>query len=502
VEAQTQPSWSAQPLAIYARQANQRRLIEVSEAGHAAGLRPGMAVKEAARRCPQGVYVPDDPPRYGKAFGAVLDVLDRFSPVVEDAGVRLAFADAAGLGPLYGPDVALGARVRREVEAATGQIAQVGLATGRLAAEVAARAAGASGVAVVSGKDRAYLAEQPVDRLPLDERTLRHLRMLGIVTIGAFADLPVNAVRTRYGIEGAQARRLACGEDPQSLKGRTQSIVLDEAIDFEWEEHNVDRLIFALQALAQRLAARLARRSLMAQRVGSRIERADGTVQRFTLALPEPSGSAAALRDAARWRLEAWAGAAQAETAVQEIPLHRPGVTRIGLHVEHLVPGAGTQRSLLGNHSDRVARANHAISRLRAQLGDEAVFRMELCPEAWTLEAASRRIDAYMETGAQGGAAALSPAWLAGLAGARGLTRLFMPPRPVRISRIDGASRVTLEETTRKVVARYGPQRVRTGWWAEPVDRDYLHVRLDDGRGLVLYRDRAKPGWFAQGALD
>ncbi len=503
-----------------------------------------MAVKEAAQRCPEGVYVADDPPRYGKAFGAVLDVLERFSPVVEDAGVGLAFADGAGLAPLYGPDAALGARVRRDVAAATGQTSQVGLAAGRLAAEIAARTAGDAGVAVVSGEDRAYLAGQPVDRLPLDERTLRHLRMLGIVTIGAFADLPVNAVRTRYGVEGARARRLARGEDPQPLKGRTQPIVLDEAVDFEWEEHNVDRLIFALQALAQRLAARLARRGLMAQQVGSRIERADGTVQRFTLALPEPSGSAAALRDAARWRLEAWAGdvqrdlcitpgwlpgrpsprpsptgrgsksgraladerryakVSQGEAAVQEIPLHRPGVVRIGLNVEQLVPGAGTQRSLLGNRSERVARANHAIGRLRAQLGNDAVFRMALCPEAWTLETAARRVDAYVAGGAQRDTPSLSPAWLAGLAGARGLTRLFTPPRPVRISRIDGASRVTLDETTRKVVARYGPQRVRTGWWAEPVDRDYLHVRLDDGRGLVLYRERVESRWFAQGALD
>ena len=460
-----------------------------------------MAVKEAAQRCPQGVYVPDDPARYGKAFGSVLDVLDRFSPVVEDAGVGLAFADGAGLEPLYGADAALGARVRRDVEAATGQAAQVGLAAGRLAAEVAARGAGDVGVAVVSGEDRAYLAKQPVDLLPLDARAVGHLRMLGIGTLGAFAGLPANAVRTRYGVEGARARRLARGEDPQPLRGRTRPIVLDEAIDFEWEEHNVDRLTFALQALAQRLAKRLAKRGLMAQQVGSRIERADGTVQRFSLDLPEPSGSAASLRDAARWRLEAWVDAAQ-DDAVQEIPLHRPGVVRIGLEVQQLVPGAGTQRSLLGNRSERVARANHAISRLRAQLGDEAVFRMELRPEAWTLEAAARRVDAYVETGAQRDAPALSAAWLAGLVGARGLTRLFTPPRPVRISRIDGASRVTLDGTTRKVVARYGPQRVQTEWWAKPVDRDYLHVRLDDGRGLVLYRDGAQSGWFAQGALD
>ena len=502
VEAQTHPEWSAQPLAIYAPQANQRRLIEVSDAARGAGLRLGMAVKEAAQRCPQGAYVPDDPPRYTRAFAAVLDVLDRFSPLVEDAGVGLAFADAAGLEPLYGPDAALGARVRRDVAAATGHTAHIGLATGRLAAEVAARTAGDEGVTVVTTSDRAYLAEQPVERLPLDERALATLQTLGIATIGAFAALPANAVRTRYGIEGAQARRLARGEELKPLRGRTRPLVLHEAVDFEWEEHNVDRLAFALQALAQRLAARLAQRGLMAQQVGGRIERTDGTIQEFALPLPEPSAAAATFRDAARWRFEAWADTAQAGAVMPEISSHQPGVVRMSLDVRHLAPGAGTQRSLLGNRSERMARANHAISRLRAQLGDAALFRMALRPDAFTLDTASRRLDAYVAEPPTRDAAPPSAAWLAGLVGARGLTRLFAPPRPVRLSQADDARWVTLEGATRKVVASYGPQRVQTEWWAEPVDRDYLHVQLDDGRGLVLFHDRAQRRWFAQGALD
>ncbi len=355
---------------------------------------------------------------------------------------------------------------------------------------------------VVATSDRAYLAEQPVERLPLNERTLANLQTLGIATIGAFAALPANAVRTRYGVEGAQAWRLAHGEDPRPLRGRTRPLVLHEAVDFEWEEHNVDRLAFALQALAQRLAARLAQRGLMAQQVGGRTERADGTVQRFALPLPEPSAAAATFRDAARWRFEAWADIAQAGAVVPEISSHQPGVVRISLDVRHLAPGVGTQRSLLGNRSERMARANHAISRLRAQLGDAALFRMALCPDAFTLETAARRLDAYVATSPTREASELPAAWLAGLAGARGITRLFTPPRPVRLSQADDARWVTLEGSTRKVVASYGPQRVQTEWWAEPVDRDYLHVWLDDGRGLVLYHDRAQGRWFAQGALD
>jgi len=127
---------------------------------------------------------------------------------------------------------------------------------------------------------------------------------------------------------------------------------------------------------------------------------------------------------------------------------------------------------------------------------------MALCADAFTLDTASRRLDAYVETSPTREAPPLSAAWLTALVGARGITRLFAPPRPVRLGQDKDARWVTLEGVTRTVVASYGPQRVQTEWWAEPVDRDYLHVQLDDGRGLVLYHDRAQGRWFAQGALD
>ena len=55
-------------------------------------------------------------------------------------------------------------------------------------------------MAVVSGGDQAYLASQPIGQLPLDERTLRQLRMLGVATIGAFGDLPPLAWTGHAGI--------------------------------------------------------------------------------------------------------------------------------------------------------------------------------------------------------------------------------------------------------------------------------------------------------------
>ena len=104
-----------------------------------------MAVKEAAQRCPEGVYVADDPPRYAQAFEAVLDVLERFSPWWRTPGWGWRLPTRRGWRRCTAPTRRWGRGCAGTWKRATGQTSQVGLAVGRLAAEVAARGAGGLG---------------------------------------------------------------------------------------------------------------------------------------------------------------------------------------------------------------------------------------------------------------------------------------------------------------------------------------------------------------------
>ena len=103
---------------------------------------------------------------------------------------------AAGLEPLYGSDTDLCGKVRGAISAA-GQKASVGFAGGKFAAEVAARIIGEGEVNVIAVDDRKYLAGQGVDLLPLPEKALAQLRLLGIQTMSEFAALPRNSIHRR-----------------------------------------------------------------------------------------------------------------------------------------------------------------------------------------------------------------------------------------------------------------------------------------------------------------
>ena len=536
----------------------------MSAVAEAEGIRFGMAFKEAELRCPQGIYLPDDPEKYDGAFSEVLEVLDRFSPSVEDSGVGLAFMDAAGLQRLYGSDSGLCDRVQREIYESTGQTAWIGLAESKFAAEVAARTSCEGRINVIETDDRQYLAGQAVDLLPLPEKALAQLRLLGVDTMDGFAALPRNSVRLRYGTEGLLAWRLAQGDDRRPVEGRERALVLEDVVEFEWDEHNFDRITFALQALSERLATRLEARGMMAQRMRTEIGRSDGASKSFTLDLPEPSAQARTFRDAVRWYLEANEASHEQMSSLDEMSLDEPGVAFIRIEVEELVAFEGKPLGLFANRADQVERANRAMSRLRVELGDAAVFRTELCLEERLPERAFKRTDAYFEEvdvkgrqrlvrnplpegeGTRWGVPRKSQQSAEQeeryAAGSGGMLRLF--GRPVEVRLVEGGSyvlmggrgpdplpegegtrgspdpwllaggegtrrevqgsawRLEVGGISRKVVACRGPHRITSEWWEEPDDRDYFRVSLDDGVALLMYRDLKSRRWYVQGTID
>lgn len=273
-----------------------QELLECDPALEAAGIRPGVPLKEAQSRFPDATFLPCDEPTLAavaESFETVLDALDAFSPIVEPAprdaladGRATAYVDVAGLGPLYGPDHALAGRLAAAATTAwpsqleealvsgEGSIpkskiqngwsgASVGVASNKFTAWVAAALAGQFDahdrvLVVPPGEEATFLAPLPLEILPLPLRDRQALQRLGVRTLGELARLPANAVQHRYGATGRQAHRLAQGLDDAPLHPRPPRPAAHVELSFDWEETELDRLTFALKLLADQLAARLA----------------------------------------------------------------------------------------------------------------------------------------------------------------------------------------------------------------------------------------------------
>ena len=318
----------------------------------------GLRRREAEARCPDAVIVDADERVEAVTFELVVRAVESFTPRVElEVPGRLAFP-TRGPSRYFGGDEALSERIRAAVRSAGVADVAVGMADGRFAAQLAARA----DVVVEPGASAEFLAPRPVGTLGLPDLT-DLLARLGLRTLGAFAELPEPAVLARFGAPGARAHRWTRGLDDRPVALVAPPPDLTEVAELDPPAERVDAAAFVGKGLADRFLARLADRGLACSRVVIEAETEHGE-HRARCWHHDGGFSAVALAERVRWQLDGW--------------LTSEGGLSGGLSVLRLVPdevaaAAGRQLGFWGGDQAAADRADRALARVQGMVGCNGV---------------------------------------------------------------------------------------------------------------------------------
>jgi DNA polymerase-4/protein ImuB len=248
VEILRRPELDGQPL-VLGGGPGERKVVQLCSAeAERAGVRPGLPLREVVGLCPEAAVLPPDPVRIAAVLEEVAGALERVGPSVAPSGEQL-FLDLRGLARLYGRDLG---QLERAIRAAVPPPLRprIGVADGPFVASVASRAAGPAGMrAVPSSETVAFLAPQPIARLPLPPEALRRLELLGLRRIGDLAALPFGPVQAQLGAVGARAWRLANGQDDEPVAPRPAVETLRAALRFEAPLASVEAVMRAVDQL-------------------------------------------------------------------------------------------------------------------------------------------------------------------------------------------------------------------------------------------------------------
>ena len=195
-------------------------VFDCSLGADASGVRRGMRMSEAIGLCGHAVTLPPDVTHYERRSEEVLDFLGELSPIVEGAGLGVAYLSLRGLpvnSEVFAEELIASLHQR------FGFMAAAGIATGKFTARVAAGIARPGGIkAVLSGEEGDFLAPLSIDNLPADEAIRWRLRLLGLETMGDIARLPLGAFQSQFGLEGKRCWELAQGIDSDPLVPRVR----------------------------------------------------------------------------------------------------------------------------------------------------------------------------------------------------------------------------------------------------------------------------------------
>jgi len=326
VEVQRRPELAGRPVVVGGRGDPTERGV-VSTASYEArerGVRSGMPLRLAARKCPGAVFLPVDKPAYDAASERVMEALRSVVWPPDTASTADGAADGPGssgvdvevLGwdeaflALRSPPVdasldveALADHVRRVVLAATGLHCSVGIGDNRLQAKTATDFGKPRGVFRLADDTwAAHMGPRPVTALGgIGAKTARRLAGLGIETVADLAATRADRLAAELGpTMGPWFRRLARGVDTRPVDptpwvpqahGREETFQTDVTDPTE------------LAAACRRLAL-LARDDLVAAgraatRVGVKVRTSGFATTSRSLTLPTPTLDPDVLSDAA-----------------------------------------------------------------------------------------------------------------------------------------------------------------------------------------------------------
>ena len=194
-------------------------VYDMSEEAFQAGVRKGMALDRALRRCRDACILPPRPDRYEQAMQDLFARTLPYSPRIE-AGEHDGhlFIDASGTSRLFGPPVDVAWRLQRQIRADLGLAPIWSVAPNKLVAKVATRLVKPEGEYIVAaGEEQPFLAPLPLGLVPgIEREDLARLREFNLASAGEVAALRVEELQVPFGKRAVLVYEAVRGIDPET----------------------------------------------------------------------------------------------------------------------------------------------------------------------------------------------------------------------------------------------------------------------------------------------
>src|SRR5579875_3917892 len=460
-----EPELAGRPLVLAEGRGPHARVVAVSAAARARGIRPGCTATQAGTAAADLVVRPRNLAAERSAALALADVAASLAQRIEVAADGAVFLDAAGSAHLVAGEAGLAARA--------------GVGASMTVARLAARYGDGAQV-VPAGTERGFLAPLPLASLAPPPDIAATLARWGVTRLGDLARLPAAEVATRLGRAGARLVAAARGEDERPLLPRPADGTVEEATALEHPVDALEPLLFVLRGLIERVTARLVL-------VGTGCARVD-----LVLGLDDRSRDVRAVPLAAPTR-DGKAILACLRAAIEVRP-PRAAVEHVRL-VAAPAPVRAAQLGLFTPPGPAPAQLATTLARLAALCGPDRV-------------GAPAPLDTHRP-----GAAAVVPFAPApaeapeppasGARCCRLVVRALRPPRAIEVFAERGMPAfVRGPGLGGRVVGAAGPWRLAAQWWSTPLVRDYWDLELTDGGIYRCYRERDSERWFVDGVYD
>jgi DNA polymerase-4/DNA polymerase IV (DinB-like DNA polymerase) len=215
-----------------------------------------MSIKEAYRRCPDGIYMHPNGHKYTEASRQVQKTWSDYSDLCEFVSIDECFMDVTGSEHLFGGAVAVGHEIKRRVKSEVGLTCSVGIGYSIMSAKLASEEKKPDGFFEIPTPTalRDIITDRDVRVIyGVGAKTAAELARIGITTVRQIYESR-QAVITLLGNHGKHVVELADGIDNRKVTPYSEAKSLGNEHTFQEDIRDFDYLKDVLLLIAQKLS--------------------------------------------------------------------------------------------------------------------------------------------------------------------------------------------------------------------------------------------------------
>jgi len=278
VEALDHPEYRGKPLIVGGQRDSPRAVVSTcSYEARKYGVRSAMPISQAARLCPDALFVTGNMRRYTDVSQQIMECLAEFTPRIQQISIDEAFLDMTGCEHFYNNAQAMGLSIKQQIREKTGLTASCGIAPNKFLAKLASSKSKPDGLLVITADEVGdLLAPLPVRELwGVGERGEQELARYGITTVSDLRAWPAQWLAERFGKWGMLIYDLARGIDDDPVVTDEECKSYGSESTFDSDVDDIDDLCACLARHAQRVGKRLRAGGKLARTVTLKVKFAD-----------------------------------------------------------------------------------------------------------------------------------------------------------------------------------------------------------------------------------
>lgn len=266
IEQRDNPELRGKPVIIGSLPGTRGVVSTASYEARVYGVGSAMAISQAYKRCPHGVYIKPSMGKYSEVSRQLMQIFSEFTPNYEPLSVDEAFLDMTGTEKLFGTPLETAQKISAAIGDRLNLTGSIGVAPNKLLAKMASDMQKPNGITLVPFEQEqitAFLKPLPIRKLwGIGAKTAERLKLYGVETIGDLQAIPEEKLVNTFGNSGPHFARLRFGIDDRPVQNRDPQKSIGREHTFQEDVRDLAQLKQTLLKLAGEVSARTRKKGL------------------------------------------------------------------------------------------------------------------------------------------------------------------------------------------------------------------------------------------------